>query len=327
MAEKADDGSIAFTEGGDNDSIYKDEEEEDGGEDMMLTTKLDKLSLKTKPSPMCSHISCNALTKTPTRTPIKKKYSIPPTPPHSLSGSVQDYSPSLGSIDYNDACQIYGITDPEPLLFQNGTKSNPYITFVNTYYPERNRGMFGFEVSYMGDIQFKKFKCQAFKIRAIVSPLDFIAYKMSIPSEHKFPQFKDCCTILKGPSRVFWHRENKVFEETVAETILNAATKSAFQRDTLKIDRDETCGQAYCLFVFPVGTILDNNIFSGASNNIAVECMPLKLEQRKMNEFGLMWTIGVAGGEELVDDKEDNNVDYSSLFKKEADSTSSIYKY
>lgn len=98
MAEKADDGSIAFTGGGDNDSIYKEEEEEDGGEDMMLTTKLDKLSLKTKPSPMCSHISCNALTKTPTRTPIKKKYSIPPMPPHSISGLV-DYPPSQTSIN------------------------------------------------------------------------------------------------------------------------------------------------------------------------------------------------------------------------------------
>eukprot|EP00957_Ditylum_brightwellii_P039557 2992585-Ditylum_brightwellii.AAC.1 len=66
-------------------------------------------------------------------------------PPCSLSGSVQDYPPSLGSINYNDTCQIYAITDPEPLLFQNGTKSNPYITSVNTDYSERNGGMFGFE--------------------------------------------------------------------------------------------------------------------------------------------------------------------------------------
>eukprot|EP00957_Ditylum_brightwellii_P189194 14401159-Ditylum_brightwellii.AAC.1 len=61
--------------------------------------------------------------------PIKKRHSIPPTPLCVLSGSVQNYPPSLGSIDYNDACQIHGITDPETLLFQNGTKSNPYITF------------------------------------------------------------------------------------------------------------------------------------------------------------------------------------------------------
>eukprot|EP00957_Ditylum_brightwellii_P006063 459142-Ditylum_brightwellii.AAC.1 len=183
-----------------------------------------------------------------------------------------------------------------PILFQNGTKSNPFTTFVNTDYPERNRGMFGFEVRYMGDIQFKNVKHQAFKVRAIVSPLDFIAYKVTIPSEHKFLQFKDLCTILKGPSRLFWHPENKVFEDTVADTILDAATKSNFQHDALKIDR-------------------------GASSNVAVECIPLKLEQSndknkfniQMNEFGLMWTIGVAGGEELVDDNDDE-VDSTSLF-------------
>eukprot|EP00957_Ditylum_brightwellii_P102993 7849071-Ditylum_brightwellii.AAC.1 len=144
---------------------------------------------------------------------------------------------------------------------------------------------------------------------------------MTIPSENEFPQFKGRCTILKGPSRFFWHHENKVFEETVAETILDAATKSAFQRDALKIDRDETRGQAYCLFVCPVGTILDNSIFSGASNNVAVERIPLKLEQSndknklnmQMNESGLMWTIGVAGGEELAHDNDDE-VDFTNLF-------------
>eukprot|EP00957_Ditylum_brightwellii_P070950 5391364-Ditylum_brightwellii.AAC.1 len=72
--------------------------------------------------------------------------------------------------------------------------------------------------------------------------MDFQALKMTIPSEHEFTQFKDCCTILKGPTRVFCHHENKVFEET-AEMHLDAATKNAFQHDSLT--------HAYCLFVFP----------------------------------------------------------------------------
>eukprot|EP00957_Ditylum_brightwellii_P049289 3740111-Ditylum_brightwellii.AAC.1 len=97
------------------------------------------MSLKQKPSPMCAN-TYHGLCNTPIKRSIKKKHSIPPTLPLSLSGSMQDYSSSLGSIDYNDACEIHGITDPEPLLFQNGTKCNPYITFVNTDYPERNRG-------------------------------------------------------------------------------------------------------------------------------------------------------------------------------------------
>eukprot|EP00957_Ditylum_brightwellii_P176421 13434205-Ditylum_brightwellii.AAC.1 len=102
MAEKADDDSIAFMDGGDNDSIYKEEEEEEhGGEDVMLAKKLDKLSLKKKPSPMRSHILRNTSTKTPTGTPIKKKYPIPPMPPRSISDLV-DYPPSQTSINYKD---------------------------------------------------------------------------------------------------------------------------------------------------------------------------------------------------------------------------------
>eukprot|EP00957_Ditylum_brightwellii_P095791 7298241-Ditylum_brightwellii.AAC.1 len=136
--------------------------------------------------------------------------------------------------------------------------------------------MFGLEAGYVSYIQLKKFKHQAFKIRANMTPMDFKVFKMTIPSEHEFPQLKDSCTILKGPSRIFWHYENKIFEE-VADMHLDAATKSAFQCDTLRVDRDEICGQAYCLFVFPVGAVLDNNIFSGASKIIVVKCIPLKL--------------------------------------------------
>eukprot|EP00957_Ditylum_brightwellii_P198060 15089858-Ditylum_brightwellii.AAC.1 len=91
--------------------------------------------------------------------------------------------------------------------------------------------------------------------------MDFQAFKMTIPYELEYTQFKDCCTIFKCPSRVFWHRENKVFEKT-AEKHLDAATKNAFQCDSLRVDRDEMHGHAYCLSVFPVDTVLDNNIFS-----------------------------------------------------------------
>eukprot|EP00957_Ditylum_brightwellii_P185501 14123631-Ditylum_brightwellii.AAC.1 len=114
MVDNADNDSIAFTLDGNNDTDY--EEEEVLGKDVKRATKLENMSLTQKPSPMSAN-TCHSLRNTPIKRPIKKKYSIPPTPPCSLSDSVQDYPPSLGSIDYNDACQIYGITDPEPLLF------------------------------------------------------------------------------------------------------------------------------------------------------------------------------------------------------------------
>ena len=103
--------------------------------------------------------------------------------------------------------------------------------------------------------------------------MDFQALKMTIPSEHENTQFKDHCTILKGPSRISWYHENKVFEE-VAETHLDAATKNAFQCDSLRVDRHETCGHAHHLFVFPVGTVLDNNIFQEPPKILQLNAFP-----------------------------------------------------
>ena len=115
--------------------------------------------------------------------------------------------------------------------------------------------------------------------------MDYEAFKMYIPSTDEYTQFTNHCTLLKGPSRLFWHHHNSIFEATVGN-FLDTATKSAFQRDTLKVERDEARWNAYCLFIFPVGTVLDNNIFSGASKHVKVEHLPVKLiAGHKANKF------------------------------------------
>ena len=315
MAAKLDEDSVDFSLDDDEGNITSDYEEEEN-ETMKVTKKLETMNLKAKASPVRDFSRYSV-----TKTPIRKKFALPPTPPRSLSGLV-DYSSVQASIgNYNEFAALYGIVDPELLVVQYGTKSNPYITFVDAKFPERYGGMYGFEVSFVSDIQHNNFKRQGYKIRANITPMDYKAFKMTIPSEDKFPHFFGRCTLLKGPSRVFWHRKNELFEE-IAQRFLDAATESAFQRDTLQVQRDETRQHAYRLFVFPVDTLLDNNIFSGASNQVKVDQIPLKLAanhtenkfSKQMNEFGLMWTIGVKGGEELADYDVAEKVDYSKLF-------------
>ena len=316
MTDKLDSDSIAYSleEVDDENNDISDYEEADL-EDAKLARKLEKVSLKTKPSPRrtFTHFS-------PTKTPVKTR-QIPPTPPRSFTSSVGYPSTQVSSSYFNDFTTSYGIIDHEALILQDGTKENPYITFVDSRFPERNGGMFGYEVTFVSDIQFNNFKRQAYKIRANTTPMDYEAFKMYIPSTDEYTQFANRCTLLKGPSRLFWHRHNSIFEDTVGN-FLDAATKSAFQRDTLKVERDETRWNAYCLFVFPVGTILDNNIFSGASKHVKVEQLPVKLTanhkenkfNKQMNEFKLIWTIGVAGEEELADSNVTKKVDYKKLF-------------
>ena len=281
MENKIDDDSIAFSNDGDEDNVTSDYDEEVESEDVKLAKKVEKITLKTKASPMRGFQRY-----TPNRTPINKKILVPETPPRSLSGSV-DYLSSQGSTsNFEELTAVYGISEHQTLFVQNGTKSNPYITFVDTNFPERNGGMFGFEVSFVNDIQYQNYKRKGYKIRASnIIPMDFEHYNMTIPPYNYFPQFAGRCTLLKGPSRVFWHRENKIFQE-VLETELDSATKNAFKRDTVSIRREEICHHSYHLFVFPVDTVLDNNIFSGASKHVKVERFPMALaHNHKMNKF------------------------------------------
>ena len=310
--ESDEDKSIAFSLNEFEDKITSDYEDDEESESGKLVKKVEKLSI-TKPSPARSRY-----TTTPTR---KKKYPVPPTPPRSLPGLTDYISTSSQQhfANLDDFYTTYGIVDVEHLIIQWGTKTNPYITFVDTKFPERNGGMFGFQVNFVSAIQHENFRREGYKIRVNVSPLDYEEFEMTIPSEHEFPQFTGRCTLLKGPSRVFWHRENDIFEETADDNI-DDATKSAFSRDTLQVKKDETRHNSYLLFVFPVGTFLDNNIFSGASSRVQVNQIPLKLTagsnynkfKTQMNNFELIWTIGVKGGEELADIV--TKVDYSKLF-------------
>ena len=92
MTDKVDSDSVAFSlEDGESNDI-SDYEEADL-EDAKLARNLEKLSLKTKPSPRrtFTHFS-------PTKTPVKTKH-IPPTPPRSFSGSV-DYPSTQASSSY-----------------------------------------------------------------------------------------------------------------------------------------------------------------------------------------------------------------------------------
>eukprot|EP00957_Ditylum_brightwellii_P037569 2841340-Ditylum_brightwellii.AAC.1 len=84
MADRADNDSITFTLDGEDNNTDDDYEEEEEGEDVKLAMKLEKMSLKTKPSPMRGNTHYISR-YTPTKTQIKKKYTIPPIPPCPLS--------------------------------------------------------------------------------------------------------------------------------------------------------------------------------------------------------------------------------------------------
>ena len=98
--------------------------------------------------------------------------------------------------------------------------------------------------------------------------------------------------------------------------------KKAFSCDAIGINSSEVRKWSYHLFVWPVGTCLDNNIFSGNSEHCKGEVSALKLEadhasnpfKNNMNGIAVTWKIGVVGGEHFEDDGDILKTDLLSMF-------------
>eukprot|EP00957_Ditylum_brightwellii_P010024 756548-Ditylum_brightwellii.AAC.1 len=138
------------------------------------------------------------------------------------------------------------------------------------------------------------------------------------------PDFQDQCVILKGPSRSFWICHHNLFEEVAAESgkEMGRFTKNAFKHDAIGINQSEERKWVYHLFIWPLGTCLDNNIFSGYSETCKADFFAHKLKgdhamnpfRKDMNAITISWTVGISGGHHFEDDDEVSNTDMTSLF-------------
>eukprot|EP00957_Ditylum_brightwellii_P120954 9225063-Ditylum_brightwellii.AAC.1 len=134
------------------------------------------MSLNVKPSPRTPHytIPCASSRKK------KKNRQFFASPlPASVAGSISDVNTERQTAVW-DFSQ-YGVYDPEQYILQNSSKSDPFITFVDDQYPERNGGLHGYDVTHVQDIDHNNFERDAYKICVEVSPFDFQEYTMAIP--------------------------------------------------------------------------------------------------------------------------------------------------
>eukprot|EP00957_Ditylum_brightwellii_P036852 2790542-Ditylum_brightwellii.AAC.1 len=90
--------------------------------------------------------------------PYKKMFESPPPVP------ISDFSSVASSISRCDILQDYGVSNPESFILQDGTKSNPIVTFVNSVFPERNGGMCGCGITLVQGIEYNSYSRDAYKI-------------------------------------------------------------------------------------------------------------------------------------------------------------------
>ena len=173
------DESIDFQDEESFDGSYDDDECEDentgelaGGtedSDKKNSSSMAKLSINSRPP---SHFIF--------QTPPRIKYSSSKTKKNrkkiitSPPGSVLSYFGDINSVTSASNQQFleeYGIADIDPYIIQNGSRSHPFITFVNKKSSEKNGGMHGHDITFVQGIDHNNFLRDAYKICMQVSTI------------------------------------------------------------------------------------------------------------------------------------------------------------
>jgi hypothetical protein len=208
-------------------------------------------------------------------------------------------SPSPAFDRHANAAVLLGDEATKVLDFvnQDGTRERPYITMVNTKFPERNRE---FHVVLIRNIKHKKHTRRMYHIRTSCDIPDYEQWEATIPdfSDSTPPVLLNRVVLIKGPSRAFWLRDMDRYNRKVACGI----TREELEAAEVGIEEDTTRAEAFYLLVFPQGVVLDNTIFSNDETDIERFDNDMKTEAGD-TPFGTVlcgmavwWRIAKAGG-------------------------------
>eukprot|EP00957_Ditylum_brightwellii_P131720 10046110-Ditylum_brightwellii.AAC.1 len=215
VEQEVDDNSLC-----DDDSVVEDV-------DHKLPSSMERFSLKPKPPSRTTNHGTSRKLKL--KSPLyKKRISSLMIMPSSTLKSPGDFYSVASSAANMDILQENGVIDPDAFTLQNGTKSNPIITFVDGLHLEKNSGLYGVDIIFVHGIEFNGYSRDAYRIHLDTSPQDFKAFKMAIPI-YEYAHFQGQCILLKGPSRSFWLCEHRIYQEVVKKTgkDIDSATKKA----------------------------------------------------------------------------------------------------
>jgi hypothetical protein len=152
---------------------------------------------------------------------------------------------------------------------------------------------------------------------------------MTIPAKAHtlYEQFSGHCVLVRGPCKPFWLRKTAIYHQAAKGHVKLGsceATEGALSTAQLAMDEGEIRMWSFHLFIWPVGIVLDNNIFSGNNTNVEANIIPLALDGKDLlNSFGetltgmvVFWMIGDAGGRRDIGADTAEKVDPTKMFGK-----------
>jgi hypothetical protein len=188
----------------------------------------------------------------------------------------------------------------------DGSANYPYIIIVDPEKPEAN---WGFEVSFVPQIEHRHFTRSIYHIRKVTGLSQESQWEMTIPFR-KFPTLANRAVLVRGPSQDYWHQDAELYhQDRDPPDKFCAQTKKVHESLQTALEANKERLDSHWLLVFPEDTELENHILSDNAEHVTrhsfdlVGCyaFPDETAKNKVTEmeiFGLdvHWRIAVKGG-------------------------------
>jgi hypothetical protein len=231
--------------------------------------------------------------RTPPRSAIKPPPTVSTATPNT-NGYVFGQTSALGATPSSTT------NDLSWSSFQDGTQLCPFLEFVNPHRPEAHHDLFIQRVEGMKN---EHHKHNGWHIGKILSPLDFLFAKASIPQLSHYPKkFRNRLVLIKLPSLSSWMKDHEHYHAN--GTVDCIATKEAHASTVIAVEGTER-EFIWTLIVFPFGVVLDNQIFSHDNNEVTPNYNKLYLEpklnktKKELRAMNVFWRIAEAGGKRI----------------------------
>lgn len=203
--------------------------------------------------------------KTPPRLPLAF------LPPEHLSPPSAHIGAALGAEEDS-------VANSSLSSHSQGSRENPFVSFLNLSNPERNRDFCAVVANNME-------RQDSYHTGVVVSKhvmnLDEEDWSAEIPSRDEFPAYYERCMLIKRPSLDFIQRHPDIYHHKLT----CAPTKMAHES---VVGNKDKIDWIYYLVVFPDWIALDNTHFSGhVTSTVETKYNRVKLEHNHaLNEFG-----------------------------------------
>ena len=230
----------------------------------------------------------------PILSPTTTHLFLSPSPMFSAASSAQTVDASASAIVLQQVEKLSQFK-------MDGSSDYPYIIIVD---PEKSEANWGFEVSFVQQIEHRNFARNIFHIRKVTGVPQDAEWDATIPFK-KYPTLANRAVLIRGPSQDYWHQDAERYH---AEPFCDQTKKA---HEALKTNLDANKDRLYSnwLLVFPQGTQLENHVLSDDAVHVKKGSLDLvgsyqfldhdknALEDVEIYGMDVHWCIAVKGGE------------------------------